>query len=189
MPKAVSARIDSLDFVFEHLPTRIVANRSCQEIKLAGLNVGPFEEGNEYETYYWVALELEKSGITHFREDENLSVAKLSKFQWSERIQTSGQISKLPDEFYPRLRRYLSDLRRDAAKTPEKMLESEKARQLTRDVVNSRLRKIVSIASAPAQTEQALMNLTGEERFLYEQLYTLISQWRTQIVEYEEAEE
>jgi DNA replication initiation complex subunit (GINS family) len=69
------------------------------------------------------------------------------------------------------------------------MLENEKARQLTQDIVNSRLRKIVSIASAPAQTEQTLRNLTGEERILYEQLYTLINQWRTQILEYEEAEE
>jgi len=189
MPQTVSSRIGSLDFGFEHSPTKIIANRNCQEIKLAGLDVGPFEEGNEYEPYYWVALELEKSGIAHFREDENLNAAKLNKLQWSERVQAVGQISKLPEGFYPRLRRYLSGLRSDAAKTPEKMLESEKARQLTRDIVNSRLRKIVSIASAPAQTEQALMNLTGEERFLYEQLYALISQWRTQIVEHEEVEE
>jgi hypothetical protein len=189
MPQTVSSRIGSLDFGFEHSPTKIIANRNCQEIKLAGLNVGPFEEGNEYEPYYWVALELEKSGITHFREDENLNVAKLNKLQWSERVQTAGQISKLPTDFYPRLRRYLMNVRRDAAKTSEKMLEDEKARQLTRDIVNSRLRKIVSIASAPAQTEQALTNLTSEERFLYERLHTIISQWRTQILEYQEAEE
>jgi DNA replication initiation complex subunit (GINS family) len=94
----------------------------------------------------------------------------------------------LPETFYPRLRRYLTNLK-DSAKAPEKMLENEKARQLTQDIVNSRLRKIVSIASAPAQTEQTLRNLTGEERILYEQLYTLINQWRTQILEYEEAEE
>jgi hypothetical protein len=188
MPHKVSAEIGSLDFSFEHSPKKIIANRNCQEIKLAGLNVGPYEEGNEYEPYYWVALELEKSGIAHFREDESLSVAKLNKLQWSERVQTVGQISKLPETFYPRLRRYLTNLK-DSAKAPEKMLENEKARQLTQDIVNSRLRKIVSIASAPAQTEQTLRNLTGEERILYEQLYTLINQWRTQILEYEEAEE
>jgi hypothetical protein len=107
-------------------PTKIVANRNCQEIKLAGLNVGPFEEGNEYEIYNWTAWELEKSGIVHFREDENLNLAKLNKLQWSERVQTVGQILKLPVDFYPRLRRYLANLRKEAARSPEKMLESRK---------------------------------------------------------------
>jgi DNA replication initiation complex subunit (GINS family) len=97
-------------------------------------------------------------------------------------------MSKLPEEFYPRLRRCLSDLKREAAKAPEKMLEHEKAKQLTRDIVNSRLRKIISIASAPAQTEQTLKNLTSEERFLYDRLYELINEWRTRILEYEEGE-
>jgi hypothetical protein len=189
MPKTIDATIRSLDFNFEHSTAKIVANRNCQEIKLAGLNVGPFEEGNEYEVYYWVALELEKSGIVHFREDDHLTVPKLNKLQWSERVQTAGLISRLPEDFYPRLRRCLTDLKKNAAKAPEKVLESEKARQLTRDIINSRLKKIVSIASAPAQTDQALKNLTSEDRFLYEQLYTLINQWRVRILEYEGAEE
>jgi hypothetical protein len=189
MSKTVSARISSQDFDFEHQPARIVANRNCQEIKLAGLNVGPFEEGNDYEIYNWMAWELEKSGIVHFREDGSLNMAKLNKLQWSERVQTVGQILRLPEDFYPRLRRYLAGLRKEASKSPEKVIENEKARQLTRDIVNSRLKKIVSIASAPAQTEQTLKNLTVEERFLYDGLYEFINQWRTQILEYEEGEE
>lgn len=189
MQTKTRATIKNLDFSFEHSPARIVANRNCPEIKLAGLTVGPFEEGNEYETFYWVALELDRSGIAHFREDENLGVAKLNKVQWTERVQTPGQISKLPEDFYPKLRRCLADLKREASKSPEKVLEHERGKQLTRDIVNSRLRKVVSIASAPAQTEQVLKNLTGEERFLYGQLYTLISDWRTQILEYDEVKE
>ena len=69
------------------------------------------------------------------------------------------------------------------------MRELERVTQLTKDTVNSRLKKIVSLASAPAQTEQVLKNFTGEERFLYEQLYNRIHEWRTQILEYGEAEE
>jgi len=179
------ARISSLDLCYEHSPTKIVANRNCQEIKLAGLQVGPFEEGNEYEVYNWLASELEKNGVAHLREDEGLNMAKLNKLQWSERVQSVGQISSLPEHFYPRLREYLESLNKDAARTPQKMLENEKARQLSLDILNSRLRKIVSIASAPAQTEQTLKNLTAEERLLYGQLYMFINQWRTRILEYE----
>ncbi len=180
MANSVSKGIGSMDFDFEHLSVKIVANRNCPEMKLVGFSVGPFDEGGEYETFYWVAAELEKSGVVHFREDENLSVIRLSKLQWTERVQSVGQISKLPDDFYPKLRRCLSDLKRDA-KAPEKMLENEKAKQLARDIISSRLKKIVSMASAPAQTEQTLRNLTAEERFLYDRLYMIVNEWRTHV--------
>lgn len=185
MPKIVQTKIRNLDFIFENTLVKVIANRNCPETKLAGLSVGPFEEGNEYEVYYWVARELEKSGIAHFREDDRLDAAKLYKTQWKERVQTAGRISILPEDFYPKLRRYIAELRREITKYPEKMLEYEKTRQLACDIVNSRLKKIVSLASAPAQTEHVLKNFTDEERFIYEQLYKLISEWRTQILEWE----
>ncbi len=186
MQNKTSVAIKKIDFDFENTLVRITANRNSPEIKLVGLNVEPFEEGNEYEIYHWIAQELEKSGIVHFREDEGLSSTKLSRIQWTERVQTAGQISKLPESFYPKLRRFLSDLKKDSAKTPEKLIEYEKNKHLTKDIVSSRLRKIVSIASAPAQTEQALKNFTKEERFLYGNLYRLINEWRTQILKLEE---
>ncbi|MGQ9552143.1 MAG: hypothetical protein ACUVUE_06935 [Candidatus Bathycorpusculaceae bacterium] len=185
MPKIVQTKIRNLDFIFENTLVKVIANRNCPETKLAGLSVGPFEEGNEYEVYYWVARELEKSGIAHFREDDRLDAAKLYKTQWKERVQTAGRISVLPEDFYPKLRRYIAELKREITKQPEKMLEYEKTRQLACDIVNSRLKKIVSLASAPAQTEHVLKNFTDEERFIYEQLYKLISEWRTQILECE----
>jgi len=176
--------IKDLDFSFENSLVKITANRNCPQIRLAGLTVGPFEEGNDYETYYWAALEFEKAGVARFKGEEQLDAVKLNKVQWTERIQTTGQISKLPEYFYPKLRRRLSELRGEIAKDPEKIREYERLRQLTQDIANSRLRKIVSIASAPAQTENTLRNFTGEEKFLYERLYKLISLWRKQILEY-----
>lgn len=184
MQTKLQTSIKDSDFSFENSLVRITANRNCPQIRLAGLTVGPFEEGNDYETYYWAALEFEKAGIARFKGEEQLDAVKLNKVQWTERIQTTGQISKLPDYFYPKLRRRLSELRSEIAKDPEKIREYERFRQLTQDIANSRLRKIVSIASAPAQTENTLRNFTGEEKFLYERLYKLISLWRKQILEY-----
>jgi DNA-directed RNA polymerase beta' subunit len=188
MPKTVSMKIENLDFSFENSLAKILANRNCPETQLAGLKVGPFEEGNEYEIQYWIARELVKSGIARFREEAMLDAAKLYKIQWKERVQTTRQISKLPEDFYPKLRRYLEELKEEITKKPEKMREYEKVRQLTQDIINSRLKKIVSLASAPAQTEQILKNFTSEERFLYEEIYELISEWRTQILKNKEGE-
>jgi hypothetical protein len=181
-------KINDLDFGFEHSLVKVIANRNCPEIRLVGLSVGPFEEGNEYEVQFWIAQELEKAGIARFREEERLDATKLYKIQWTERVQTAGQIARLPENFYPKLRRFLMELEEKASKTPEKVREYEKVRHLAQDVVNARLKKIVSLASASAQTEQTLKNFTVEEKFLYTQLYKFINRWKMQILRYEKVE-
>jgi hypothetical protein len=178
-------KLKNLDFRFENSLVKVIANRNHLEIKLAGLTIGPLTEGNEYEVYYWIAQELAKTGIAHFREDDILDATKLYKVQWKERVQAAGQISELSEDFYPKLRRYLATAKAELTKQPEKGLEVEKAKQLAWDIVSSRLKKIVTLSSGPLQSDQVVKKLTREERLLYEQLGKIISQWRTQILEYE----
>jgi DNA replication initiation complex subunit (GINS family) len=151
-------------------------------MELIGLKVGPFEEGKEYEIKYWIAEELEKAGIANFSEEGQLDAVKLHKLHWKESVQPTNQIAPLMEDFYPKLRRYLANLKKDAIKKPENMKEYEKAVRLAHDMVNCRLKKIVSLSSAPAQTNQVLNNLTKEERIIYERLYFVISSWRNKIL-------
>ena len=178
-----STSIKDVDFEFENTPVKITARRNSPEIKLAGLQVGPLEEGKEYELMYWIARELEKAGIAHLHEEETLDAVKLYKIHWKERVQSAKQIVSLSEDFYPRLRRYLSSLRKDALRKPEKTKEYEKAVRESKDLINCRLKKIISLASAPKQTNQTLNNLTKEERALYERLKVTISGWRGKILE------
>jgi hypothetical protein len=178
-------KLENLDFRFENSRVKVIANRNYPEMKLAGLNVGPFQEGNEYEVYNWVAQELAVQGIAHFREEDHLDATKLYKVQWKERVQVAGQISELPDNFYPKLRRYLKQLKRDLQKQPEKITEYQKTRHLADDIVNSRLRKIVTLSSGPIQAEQILNKLTIEEQLIYMQLAKDVNHWRSHILEHE----
>ncbi|TRO46630.1 DNA replication complex GINS family protein [Candidatus Bathyarchaeota archaeon] len=177
-------KIENLDFCFENLVVRVTADRNYPKIKLVGLSAGPFEEGNEYEIYYWIAKELAEAGIVHFREDDLLNATALYKIQWKERVQIAGQISALSEDFYPKLRRYLTDIKAEIAKHPEKAQEYEKAKHLAWDIVNSRLKKIITLSSGPAQTGQLQKKLTCEERFIYEQLGKMISEWKAQILDF-----
>lgn len=178
----MSAKISTLDFCYENSLVKIIANRNCPEIKLAGLSVGPFDEGNEYEVYFWVAKELATAGLVHFREDDALDSTKLYKVQWKEGVQIPGQISELPEDFYPKVRRYLRFLKEEATQ-PDKITEYQKTQHLAKDVVNSRLKKIVALSSAPSQSDQVLKKLSNEEQILYEQLVKLISEWKGKILE------
>jgi len=178
----LAAKISTLDFCYENSLVKIIANRNCSEIKLAGLSVGPFDEGNEYEVYFWVAKELATAGLVHFREDDALDSTKLYKVQWKEGVQIPGQISELPEDFYPKVRRYLRFLKEEATQ-PDKITEYQKTQHLAKDVVNSRLKKIVALSSAPSQSDQVLKKLSNEEQILYEQLVKLISEWKGKILE------
>jgi hypothetical protein len=165
---------------------KVVADRNYPELKLAGLSVGPFAEGNEYEIFYWVAEQFAEQGIVHFREDDKLDAAKLYKIVWKERVQIAGQISELPDDFYPKLRRFLATIKQEISDQPEKIQEYEKTKHLASDIVNSRMKKLVALASSgPVQTDQLLKKITEEERMCYEQLSKTISEWKAQILECE----
>jgi hypothetical protein len=181
----VPTNIGRLDFYYENSLTTVVANRNFAEMKLAGLDVGPFDEGNEYQVYYWIAKELQTAGIVHIREEELLDGGKLYKIQWKEGVQLPGMISELPQNFYPKLRRYLIFAESEAVQ-PEKIQEYHKVKALAKDITNSRLKKIIALSSASAQSEQVLKKLTVEERIIYEQLGEIISTWKNQILQKQE---
>jgi hypothetical protein len=183
LPSHRHISVEDADFIFENRPLTVVANRNEAEIELAGLSVGPFEEGKEYEVRFWVAQELQRAGIVRFREEDTLDVVKLHKTHWKERVQPSNKVSPLPEEFYPRLRRYLVYLENASSNNSERMRDYEKSLRISRDVVNCRVKKIVSLASSPPLTAQRLQSLTPEERTLYHRLHRIISEWRRKILE------
>ncbi|RLI19998.1 hypothetical protein DRO54_07235 [Candidatus Bathyarchaeota archaeon] len=174
--------LEDLDFIFENEKVKVIANRNYPEIKLTGLSIGPFKESAEYEVAYWIAKELERMGIVKFREEEKLDLIKLHKIHWKEKAQTSRTMAQLPGNFYPKLRRFLEELKTKAIKDPEKMRDYEKAVSIAKDIVNCRLRKIVLLASTAAKTNQLLEKLTEEERILYHQISEIINDWRAKIL-------
>jgi hypothetical protein len=181
----MQATIGILDFCYENSLSTVVANRNFAEMKLAGINVGPFDEGNEYQVYYWIAKELQTAGIVHLRGEEILDGGRLYKVQWKEGVQIPGMISELPQEFYPKLRRYITFAEAEAVQ-PEKIQEYHKAKALAKDIINSRLKKIIALSAASAQSDQVLKKLTAEEKIIYEQLGEIISTWKNQILQRQE---
>jgi hypothetical protein len=177
------ATIRDADFVFQNMPVKIVANRDSPKIDLPGVKVGPFKEGKEYEVRFWVATELKKAGIAHIRMEEPIDLRTVNKIQWKERTEASQRVISLPEDFYPKLRRYLEELNEEAIKKPEKRSDYEKAKNLSDDIIQMRLKKIVSLASsARDQTGQILRSLTKEEKYVYYCLHKIISEWKTEIL-------
>jgi hypothetical protein len=175
--------IRDADFTFEHLSVKIVANRNNPIIDLPGIKVGPFQEGKEYEVMYWIATELKNAGIARILMEDPLDLMILNKIHWKERVQTSQKLTSLPQHFYPKLRRFLKDLNLKAIKKPESRNDYEKAKNLSDDITRMRLKKIVSLASSGRdQTGQILRTLTEEEKYVYDHLHKIISEWKNEIL-------
>jgi len=173
--------IEDTDFIFENSPVKVIAARNSPKIELVGIDIGPFEEGNEYSIKFWIAKQLEKAGVMRFPEEEMLDVTRLIRIQYHERIQSVSQVSSLPEMFYPKLRYLLGELKVSSRNSVEKMREHEKVKWLSQDIITCRLKKIVSLASASDHIDQVLRNLTVEERKLYEDLRRIINEWKAKI--------
>ncbi len=172
--------IEHSDFMFENNFVNVVAIINHPKIELVGLSIGPFEEGKDYDIRLWIAQELERDGVVKIKEGA-LDATKLYRIQWTERIQAVSQLSSLPEDFYPKLRRMIEDLRSASKTSPEKMREYEYVQNLSLDIINCRLKKIISLASSSTQESLTLKNLTLEERDLYERIRRIINEWRSKI--------
>jgi hypothetical protein len=179
----VTLTIEDLDFDYENKPIRVTATASLSQIEVAGKFIGPLEEGKEYEMPYWLAAELSKRGYTRFSE-ELLTFATLNKIHWREtKLQTGLQVSALPEYFYPKLRRYLMAMREKTS--TEASNEYTQAFRLAKDIVNCRLKKIVSIAASTTRPATLLQSLTEEEIILFEGVRAIVSEWENQILKKE----
>lgn len=172
---------DDCDFDFRNRTVKVIAVRETPEISMGETTFGPFRAGQEIDAPRWVAEELVRSGIAKWRDEDKLDLATLSKMHWRETIPTSRQIPAIEADFYQKLGRLQTDLRIQSRSDPSKGRDFEKAVQLSKDIVNCRIRKIVSLTAAPAQTEDVLGNLANEERTLYRALSRIIIEWRNKI--------
>ena len=181
----VASSVADVDFDFQNLPVRIVLTREIPFAHPATDRLQSVKIGQEAEVPYWAADELVNAGFAKYRDDDVLDLPKLSKTHWKETIPSSTQLPALQAEFYCMLRRFLARLKAEGKQDTSKLREYEKADNLSRDVINCRLRKIASFAAAPGPSRDLLKNMTSEEQALYKELRSAIGEWKSSILESE----
>jgi hypothetical protein len=174
------ASSESLYLEFENMPVKVIAIRKIPEIETAGLRIQETEPGRELTVSLWVAWELVDADLARLA-DEGVSVEEWTQIHYRERFQPVGQPSPLPDDFY--LKAYLTFKRNYRASESDSSslgsLDRRKGR--FRDILESRIGKIIRLASAEAAVESRF--LQKEESKLYNDLYSLVSTWRKEMRE------
>lgn len=173
--------VDDIDFDFENSRIRVVVTREIPETPRM-LKLSSSKIGQEIEVPYWTAKELVQLGYARFREEDVLNYNSLSKIHWRETIPASRQLPALQTNFYCVLRRHLTDLQHLSRQDQVKLRELERTESLVRDIVNCRIRKIVSIAASPTPSDELIQGLTYEERVLYQILNKTIENWKSKLL-------
>ena len=174
--------VDDIDFDFQNAPVRIVLTREVPDLPPKLSRTLSVRIGQEVEVPYWTARELVQSGYAKFREEDVLNYNSISKIHWRETIPTSRQLPALQPNFYCLLRRHVADLREVSKQDQIKLRELERTENLVRDIVNCRIRKIVSLAASPTPSEELIQGLAYEERTLYTVLNKTIIEWRSKLL-------
>jgi hypothetical protein len=174
--------VDDIDFDFENTPIRVVLTREIPDTTPRLAKLASAKVGQEIEVPYWTARELVLFGFARFREEDVLTYNSLSKIHWRETIPASRQIPALQSNFYCVLRRHLSSLQELSRQDQVKLRELERTESLVRDIVNCRIRKIVSLAASPTPSEELMQGLTNEERALYSILNGTIGEWKSRLL-------
>lgn len=167
------------DIKYENQNVKLIVLKNIPEMEVAGEEIGSVEESSYIEVKNWIADELMKTGMAKLASDEErLSVIEIQKAQVKETMQSPRRFSTLPEDFYPKLRKFLKELKSKAHSDPVKMQELQKVHKLVTDIVSSRLGKILILSSAQEKDENLLRNLTPEERILYDTLNKTVNAWR-----------
>jgi len=174
--------VDDIDFDFENSQTRIILTREIPDLPPKLAKFLSARVGQEVEVPYWSARELVQLGYAKFREEDVLTYNSLSKIHWRETIPASRQLPALQPNFYCLLRRHMLDLNDSSKRDQVKLRELERTQNLVRDIVNCRIRKIVSLAASPDPSEELIQNLAFEERTLYTILNRTVGEWKTKLL-------
>jgi hypothetical protein len=174
--------VEDVDFDFENSQTRVILTREVPDTSPKMAKLSSARVGQEIEIPYWTAKELVRLGYARFREENVLNYNSLSKIHWRETIPASRQLPALQANFYCLLRRHVAELKELSRQDQVKLRELERSESLVRDIVNCRIRKIVSLAASPTPSEELMQGLTYEERILYSILNKTIEEWKSKLL-------
>ena len=174
--------VEDIDFDFENSQTRVVLTREVPDTSPKMSKFSSTRVGQEIEVPFWTAKELVQLGYARFREEDVLNYNSLSKIHWRETIPASRQLPALQGNFYCLLRRHVAELKELSKQDQVKLRELERTETLVRDIVNCRIRKIVSLAASPTPSEELMQGLTYEERILYTILNKTIAEWKSKLL-------
>ena len=149
---------------------------SVENLDVGDFHVEKLSEGETVDLPRWVADELISQGMAESAESpfENEVFSALSR----EKMMGPLQLSKLPPDFYVRMRRRLGALSAALAEGKARREELERLKAVCYDLVGIRLSKLLSLSSSSVPASSLADKLTPEESAFFAISQSLSKEWK-----------
>jgi len=163
---------------YENRIVRVVTIRKIPKTETPGIVIEESEKGKELSIPLWIARELADADLVKLV-DEGLTTDEWIQIHFRERLNPTGPLMPLPEGFFQRAYTSLSSSAREAMKEPARREQLNRVLARYRDILESRVGKIIRLASTEAT--QPPKGIQPEEIRLYEDVQRTISSWRAEM--------
>ncbi len=173
----LAERLKLVELDYEFREVRVLFVKDYEDLPLPNGRVTA-RKGDEMDLPRWQARLLADMGYVEIK-DRRLDVNEINMVHYREkRGRGANEIQPLPQDFYFKVREYVSMLNNAIRESPASMLirEREAAEKNTLDLADTRLVKILRLAQTGSSEFKDRM--TPEERILFDVLQSLIEDWK-----------
>jgi len=152
-----------------------------ENIEAGDFKIENAKEGDTLDIPRWAAEELAQLNIADLAEEP--FEMEMYKALSREKMMGPFQLSKLPADFYVRMRRRLVYLRVGAEAGRVRKEDIERVRTSCYDLVGMRLGKLISLASTSTGMGDFAENITPEEKAFFGVSKSISKEWKEAILE------
>ncbi|MFX1564525.1 MAG: hypothetical protein ACFFCH_00880 [Promethearchaeota archaeon] len=175
---------DALGFQYKNATVTVIATKTLDEFTINDTLFGPVEKGREFAVPRWVAKVLASTNAARMKAPD-LGVPDLQKALWRE----TGEpvLQTLAPNYYFQVRSAIEHLSQQNQKAPNdvRVAAQTKLETLLRDLIDSRLLKIMKLSLRDERLRETKKKMTEEEQWLFDRLVILLRNWQKDVMEIE----
>jgi hypothetical protein len=160
--------------------TKVKLKSSLENVEAGDYSIGSLSQGETAELPRWVSEELVSLGLAEGSEEP--FEVEIFKALSKEKMMGPLQLSVLPEDFYPRMRRRVENLRVASREGRVRREEFEKLRAVCYDLVGMRLSKLLSISSSSTKASDLGEKLAPEEKSFFSEAQGMSHDWKTALL-------
>ncbi len=181
---AVKTMHDDVLFEYRNSLVTIVILEEIDEFTVQNVTYGPFEKDRETDLPRWIAGVLLTQKKVRIKETD-IGPSELQKALWRET--SEPDLQQLAPNYYFIMKQRIAQLIQENQQSPNqvRIATQSKMERLLRDLVTSRLLKLMKISLREDRLDEIKNNMTEEECWLVDRLTNLLRNWENVVLEVE----
>jgi hypothetical protein len=181
---AVKTMHDDILFEYRNSLVTVVVLEVIDEFTVQNVTYGPFEKDRETDLPRWIVEVLLLQNKVRVK-DADIGPSELQKALWRET--SEPDLQQLSPNYFFIMKQRIAHLIQENQRSPNQVRQAtqNKMERLLRDLVTSRLLKLMKISLRENRLDEIKNNMTEEERWLVDRLTKLLRSWGKVVLEVE----